>query len=243
MADFAVYDSKPELREPIVIVGLPGIGGVGKTAADFIADKLGSFRIARIFSPELPAEAKINGGIIEPVCHELRHARAEGKDLLFVLGGSQGTTPQGIFSLSEYEFRIALEYGPALIISLCGYGTEEPSRRPKVIGAASSPELIKRYGGCGIEFRREGPEESIAGAAALFAAFGSAYGIDSVCLMGETSGSAPDRGSAASVVEALSKMVGIEIDVSDLSHRITDEDRSDIQSDGEADPEGISYFG
>ena len=242
MANFVAYDSKPNIKDPILIAGLPGIGEVGRIAADFIAEKLEAKRFARIFSPDLPAEAKIVGSIIEPVCHELWHAHTAAEDVLLLLGDSQGTTPQGMFDLSECEFRIALEYGPSLIITLCGYGVDELSREPRVIGAASRAELAEKYGSFGITFSLN-QEERIAGAAALFANFGIAYGIDSICLMGETLGASSDYRSAASVVESLSKIIGTPIDVSELRSSDGDAKNTDGKSDADPNPDGVSYFG
>ena len=227
MAEFAAYDFKPDVKDPVFVVGLPGIGMVGRTAADFAAEKLGAKRFARIFSQELPAEARISGGIIEPVCHSLWHAEANGKDIIFLLGSSQASTPQGMFSLSEYEFRIALGYGPVFMAILCGYGTDRGPQKPRVIGAASDPALAGRLAGCGIDFSCGNREYGVAGAAGLFAGFGTAYGIETICLMGETSGKNRDAESAASVVRALSLILGTEIDASELE-AAGDKDETDL---------------
>ena len=45
---------KPKLSNSILIGGLPGIGNVGKIAADYIIEKLKMQKLADIFSQYLP---------------------------------------------------------------------------------------------------------------------------------------------------------------------------------------------
>ena len=60
MESIVIYDSKPELEKPIVIEGLPGIGNVGKIAADYLASALNAKRFASIYSPDFPPQVLIN---------------------------------------------------------------------------------------------------------------------------------------------------------------------------------------
>ena len=46
MASIVTYEFKPQLNRPILIEGLPGVGNVGKIAADFICEKLNGKRFA-----------------------------------------------------------------------------------------------------------------------------------------------------------------------------------------------------
>ena len=41
MASSVSYDSRPALRRPVFIEGLPGVGNIGKLAADLICEQLG----------------------------------------------------------------------------------------------------------------------------------------------------------------------------------------------------------
>ena len=51
-----VYDCIPELDKPILIEGLPGVGNVGKIAADFLAEKLNAKRFATVYSDSFPPQ-------------------------------------------------------------------------------------------------------------------------------------------------------------------------------------------
>ena len=52
--------SKPELKNPILIEGLPGIGNVGKIAADFVVDNLKAKKFLEITSNSFPNSVFVN---------------------------------------------------------------------------------------------------------------------------------------------------------------------------------------
>ena len=45
---------KPQLKNPILVEGLPGIGNVGKVAVDFMVDELKAKKIAEFSSYTFP---------------------------------------------------------------------------------------------------------------------------------------------------------------------------------------------
>lgn len=222
MANTIRYEFKPRMTNPIIIEGLPGVGNVGKLAADFIADKLNAKLFARIYSDELPPQVLIDDEcVIEPVCHELWHAKTTGgKDLVFILGTFQANTPAGQYSLTEYEFKQLLPYDPSCMITLGGYGTGEVVLEPRVFGAVSDAKLKLKYEQHGISFVPKEPKGGIIGAAAMFVAFGKQYGIESISIVGETSGFIVDVKSARNVINTLASIFEMEIDTSDLNDAV-----------------------
>jgi hypothetical protein len=60
MESLITYDCRPTLNNVIFIEGLPGVGNVGKIAADFLAYKLESERMASILFSDLPAQVLID---------------------------------------------------------------------------------------------------------------------------------------------------------------------------------------
>ncbi|MBR1610365.1 MAG: PAC2 family protein, partial [Methanobrevibacter sp.] len=60
-----------ELDNPIFIEALPGLGHVGKLAADHLIDELGGVKFAEIYSPTFPPQVLVkDGGIIENMINE-----------------------------------------------------------------------------------------------------------------------------------------------------------------------------
>ncbi len=245
MASFVKWDFRPEFRSPILIEGLPGVGNVGKIAADYAADALGAKRVLSIFSEELPPHVSVNeDSVAVPVSHSLWMVPdVRGHDILFLLGQSQGTDMRGQYLLSDFVLRMILKYDPFLVITLGGYGKGAEVPDPGVIGAVSRAELKERFAASGVKFIPGEPGGGIIGAAAVFLALAGVYGIDSVCLMGETSGYAADFRSAGRVVSVISDIIGREIDVSGFDELISDSESSESPEKDTARESRLSYFG
>lgn len=242
------YDSRPVLKSPILIEGLPGVGNVGKIAADYMSEKLNARRIARIFSEDLPPQVMVSEeSTIEMADNELWLAEdVNGHDLVFLLGDYQGTSQQGQFSLSETAFRMILKHDPAMIITLGGYGTGGIVTEPRIIAAVSDESMKPRLQECGVEFGPREPAGGIVGAAAMLVGLGNMYGIDSVCIMGETSGFFHDSKSARSVIGCVSRLLGFEIDLAGLDEAVAEIDNLNMQAQAaqsQETPEDLSYYG
>ena len=111
MESIVKYDSKPVLKDPILIEALPGIGNVGKVAGDHLAQLLKAERFAVIYSMNFPAQV-IPGedNVIKMACNELWHAKTpSGQDLVFLRGDYQGSTPEGQFILAQDILEITYE--------------------------------------------------------------------------------------------------------------------------------------
>ena len=193
--------------------------------------------MARIYSDHLPPHVRVDSDCKASLaCHELRYVKDVGRhDVVFLLGDYQGIGLDDQYILSETVFRMLLEYDPYMIVALAGYGFGEGSR---VLGAVSDLSLKERMEGCGVTFVPGEPEGGIVGAAAALVGLGEAYGVDAVCLMGETSGNDADPAAAARVAESAAKILGVEVDVSALA-----ESRDiDVEADMSGS-DGPSYYG
>lgn len=221
MASSVSYEHRPALRNPVFIEGLPGVGNIGKLAADLMSEQLGAVRFACIYSDDLPPQVILDEDCIGDAARcELWYADIGDRDVVFLLGDFQGTTPAGQYNLSEYIFRLILPYDPSMILTLGGYGTGQLTTTPRVLGAVTHPEMKPALESAGVGFYPGEPQGGIVGAAAMFLAFGRMYGIDSACIMGETSGYIVDYRSARNVVNAVCALLGINVDTSSFQEQI-----------------------
>ena len=82
-----------ELNNPIFIEALPGLGHVGKLAADHMIDELGATKFAEIYSPTFPPQVLVkDGGIIDNMLNELYYLKDVGEDnldLILLVGNTQ----------------------------------------------------------------------------------------------------------------------------------------------------------
>lgn len=211
---------KPQLKNTVLIEGLPGIGLVGKLAADHMMDELKAKKFAEIYSPYLPPQVVIqNDGTVKLVNNELYYWKGKKSDLILLIGDFQGITPDSQYRLSEKTIEVAQKYGLKRIITLGGLGTGDIVKTPKVFGAATTKEQVEELKKYGVIFRGGG---AIFGAAGLLVGLGMLRGVPAACLMGETHGQIIDAKAADAVLKVLNHVLGIDMDMTELARKAKD---------------------
>ena len=214
-----VFLKKPRLQEPILIEGLPGVGNVGKLAAEHLIDEIKAKKFAEIYSNDFPPQVLINDdGTIKLVKNELYYWKGKEKQLIILVGDYQGLSARGQYMLAQSILDIAQKYGTKMIFTLGGYGIGIEVEKPRVTGAATHIELVKKLKKYGVNFKDE-PGGGIIGASGLLLGLGMLRGMKGACLMGETPGYIVDPNSAREVLKILTQYLGIEIDFSKLEKK------------------------
>jgi uncharacterized protein (TIGR00162 family) len=217
-----VFKEKPKLRDPLLVEGLPGVGNVGKLAAEHMVDQLKAVKFADVYSKFFPPQVLVSdSGTIRLVSNELYYVlRPEAaNDLIILIGDYQGLTPDGQYELSDKTLQIAKELGVKRVFTLGGYGLGKMIEKPRVLGAATDQELVEEMKKFGVTFSKGEPGSGIVGASGLLLGLGLLYGIRSVCLMGETSGYFVDPKGAQAVLEVLAKILDVKIDFAELESK------------------------
>lgn len=82
-----------ELNNPIFIEALPGLGHVGKLAADHMIDEFEATKFAEIYSPTFPPQVLVKDeGVIGNMINELYYLKDVGEDnldLILLVGNTQ----------------------------------------------------------------------------------------------------------------------------------------------------------
>lgn len=218
-----------ELKDPVLVEGLPGVGNVGKLAADYLKDKVGAEPLATIFSKFFPPQVYVNeDGIIRLVSNDLyyRKGKARGERDLLILGGDyQGISPEGQYELTHRVLELAHRLGTKEVYTLAGFAQGHVVDAPRVLGAATSlprVEMLKKFG---VVFSRNDPGGGLIGASGLFLGLGQLFGMEGVCLMGETSGYFVDPRSAEAVLKVLVRVLSLDLDFTDLEAKAKEIDR------------------
>jgi len=130
-----VYKERPKLRSPVLIEGLPGVGNVGKLAAEHLVDQLKAVKFIEMYSKHFPPQVLVNdSGTIRLVSNEffyIKRPEAEN-DIVVLVGDYQGLTPEGQYELSDRILTIAKELGVGMIFTLGGYGLGKMIDKPIV---------------------------------------------------------------------------------------------------------------
>ena len=206
---------------PIFIEALPGMGHVGKLAADHIIDEFDATKFAEIHSPTFPPQVIVKEeGIIENMYNELYYLKDVGEDnldLIILVGNTQALSPEGQYIVCKDILEFVKGYGIDRIYTLGGMVTGQAPESPKVFGAATceaNAELLKE---AEIELRSN--DGGIVGASGLFLGLGVRQGIQGSCLMGETPGYFIDAEAAEAILNKLSVLLNFEINVDKLEER------------------------
>lgn len=210
------------LKDPILVEGLPGVGHVGKLVADHLVEELKAEKIIEIYSPHFPPQVMVQeDGTIKQVRNEIYafHGQNGQPDLLLVVGDYQSATNEGHYELTGIFLDIAQEFGVKRIYALGGYGTGQFVDKPTVLGAANNVALVEEMKQYDVVFQENEPGGGIIGVSGLLLGLGGLRSIDSVCLMGVTSGYLVDPKSAQEVLRILCKALNIEVDTQALQER------------------------
>ena len=210
-----------ELENPIFIEALPGIGHVGKLAADHMIDELGATKFADVYSPTFPPQVIVRDeGIIENMFNELYYLKDVGEDnldLIILVGNTQSLSPEGQYLVCNDILEFVKGFGISRIFTLGGMATGQPIENPKVFGAATDEANVELLREAGIEIRSN--DGGIVGASGLFLGLGVRQGIQGACLMGETPGYFIDAESAEGLLNKLSYLLNFEINTEKLDER------------------------
>lgn len=138
---------KPELKKPILIEGLPGIGNVGKITADFLIDEVKAKKIAEFQGEGLPHSVFINeDNLIELPTIELFYKKSKnGKDVLIVAGDAQPVDDKSCYAFCEQVLNLAEEYKCSEIITLGGIALKQEPKTPQVYCTGNDKKAIKNY--------------------------------------------------------------------------------------------------
>src|SRR2546426_7345350 len=142
------YLDHPKLDDPTCIEGLPGIGNVGKLAAEHLKDELKAVKFAEIFSKYFPPQVLVqDDGQVKLVNNEMHFVkRGAGQDLVLLTGDYQGLTPEGQYELSDFILRELKKLGVRRIFTLGGEGVGRMGTETRGLGAADGIECVKGRG-------------------------------------------------------------------------------------------------
>lgn len=226
--------AEPEIRDPILIEGLPGVGHVGKLAAEHLLEEFETTLLCRLYSDHFPPQVTIDDGTAQLACLEFHKVDLSApaassqssaqetddppNDLIVLTGDHQAQDPSGHYQLTDTVLDIAEEYGVERVFTLGGVPTGELIEEYSVIGAASSETLVEELSDV-VEFRENEPAGGIVGVSGLLLGLGGRRGLGAACLMGETSGYLVDPKSARAVLEALETLLSFEVGYDSLEDR------------------------
>jgi uncharacterized protein (TIGR00162 family) len=212
--------TKIEAENPILIEGLPGLGMVGRIAVSFLAKQLKAKKFAELYSPHFPyyvlVNKKGNVRLLHGVFSFWKNIDGKG-DLIFLTGDSQAQTIEGQYDVADSILRFAKEKNAKTMITIGGY-RKESEDTPKVVAVSTNPALLETA--LHAEAIPSFAGNPIVGTAGLLLGMAKFEDMDALCLLGETRGYLPDPKAAKSILIVLQRILGIEVDLTELDKEI-----------------------
>jgi uncharacterized protein (TIGR00162 family) len=211
----------PELDEPVLVEGLPGVGHVGKLVAEHLLEEFEDAELVRrVYSEHFPPQVAVDDdGTTTMACAEFHAVRTDGADLLLLSGDHQATDAPGHYRLTDCFLDVAEEFDVTRAFALGGVPTGELIEEYAVVGAATDGDQVAELEDAGVEFREDEPAGGIVGVSGLLLGLGERRDLPTACLMGETSGYLVDPKSARAVLEVLQAVVDFEVGYASLEDR------------------------
>jgi proteasome assembly chaperone (PAC2) family protein len=189
----------------ICIGGLPGVGSVGKIAADYLVTSLECTTFKAFYSKGFPAQVMVTNGLAELFCAELKVPKSRN-DMYILSGDAQPLEIEDMYSLAGDILEAARSLKVTDMITLAAYVGDS---KEKVVGAASDPALVQELLENHIPILRNG---AIGGINGLLAGMSPLYGIRGCCILGTTSGEELiDLKAAKNLLEATCSLLGLDI--------------------------------
>jgi hypothetical protein len=206
---------KPQLNNPVLIEGLPGIGFVANIATLHIIRELKAKEFGEIHSSSFQDFAiTTEQGKTNAPRNELYYYKGQNseRDLILLYGNTQALTTMGQYELCGRVLDVAEDLGCKYLITIGGLRREEKITTPKLYCAASNREALKDAKSMGAEVLGG----QIFGIAGLLIALGKLRGFKGFCLLAETTGFYPDAKAAHVTLKPICEMLHLNVNLSRL---------------------------
>ena len=206
---------KPQLNNPVLIEGLPGIGFVANIVALHLIDELKAKRFAEIVSASFQdfAVTTETGGARSPVNELYYYKRSDGgRDLIIWHGNTQALTTFGQYELCGKVLDIAQELGCRFFISIGGFKKDEVQAVPAIYSAATDNETMKEA----LDLGTKVMVGHIFGIAGLLVGLSRLRNMKGFALLVDTLGMYPDANATRHALTALGKYLNLNVDLSRL---------------------------
>lgn len=212
--------SKQSLENPIFIQGLPGLGFVGKISVDFLIEQLKPIKFAELYSTHLALpdgflgiKVELNGMYSLPK-YEF-YAYRGNPNIIFLTGDIQPSL-QGQYEVAEHVLTYIEKLGCKLIIALGGHSLR--GRNQDIVYAvASDQKLIQMTVKNKIQKAQGG---SVKGAFGVILGLGKRRNMECLGLLGTTRGTYPDLRASRNVVQILSGMYNLRLNLDDMDEKV-----------------------
>ncbi|MBU1197697.1 PAC2 family protein [Candidatus Micrarchaeota archaeon] len=202
-------------KNPILIMGLPGVGFVSKLAADHLIKTSQAEHFATLYSPNFPNQViAMKNGALRPFSMRFYYKKFKKRDVVILKGDVQPLTVEGQYEVTGKILEFFQRLGGSEVVAMAGYALNRTKEKPDVFCSATSKSYLEYFYKLGAK-----PNQAvipIVGMAGLVPAISRLYHMRGTCLLVETPGQAIDATGASVLLDLISKMLGDRIDTKTL---------------------------
>jgi uncharacterized protein (TIGR00162 family) len=206
---------KPNLKDPILIEGLPGIGFVANIVALHLIKELRAVKFAQIFSSSFQdfAITTESGGALSPI-NELYFVRREDNenDLIIWYGNTQALTTIGQYELVGKVLDIVQELGCKFVISIGGFKKDEAAPIPGIYTTATDLETMQQA----LDLGTKVMVGHVFGIAGLSIGLAKIRDLKGFSLLVDTPGMNPDVNAAQYALTTIGKYLNLSVNLTSL---------------------------
>jgi len=219
-----IVSNKIKLKNPTMIVGLPGIGNVGRIAVRYMIEQLKAKKFAELYSPYfVPVIIVDEKSVARTIKNEFYYYKSKEKDFIFLTGDSQSMTPYGHYEINGMIINFAKSMGVNEIITIGGFNSESIDEKPKVIGVVNNEKLIKKYQNCGMEFSGNKIISTIVGSTGLLIGMANSFKIAGLSIIVGTPGFPTiiaDPKAAEAALSVLMKVTNLKVNMKEIDQSV-----------------------
>ena len=218
----------PFLKNSVMLVGLPGIGNVGKIVVDFLIDELKAKKLYHINSYYFPHTVFVTeNNLVELPSIEIYYKKGSGKisDFIFVSGDVQPTGQESCYEFCDMLIDIFHDLKGKEILTLGGIGLQEVSEKPKVFCTGTTQAQVDVYKkATAVNPHLYGVVGPIVGVSGVLLGLSINRNIPAVCILAETIAHPYYVGIKGSkeILLVLQKKFGLSVDLNKLDKEIKD---------------------
>lgn len=221
---------KPKIKKHVLIVGLPGIGNVGKVALDFMVESLKAKKFAVIHSDTFPNSVFVNEkNLVDLPEIALYHANVKGKDYVLLGGDAQPIDERSCFEFCNFVIDSLKSFNCTGVITIGGIALQKIPKLPKVYITGTEKDFIKQFSGTHQNIY--GVVGPIMGVSGVMLGIAKLKKIPSACLLAQTFGHPAYIGVKGSreVLKILDSRFKLNLEIDRLSEEI-EELEDDLQN-------------
>ena len=217
--------AKTQLKSPVLIEGLPGMGNVGKIAVDYLIDAFKAEKLYELSSNDLPHCVFVNeDNLVELPKINIYYKNFKNRTLLFLAGDIQPISESSCYDFCNTILDTFEKGKGGEIITIGGIALPRVPKNPKVYCTGNSKKIVSKYKSQLVNTDIHGVVGPIVGVSGLLTGLAGTKKIPAVTLLAETFGHPNYLGikGARNILKILKHQLKLNLELSDLDEEVNE---------------------